>query len=417
MFDYVGFFGQRMAELRNSGQYRTFVEIERLAGRFPRALHHRPEGSREVTVWCSNDHLGMGQHPKVLAAMRAALDTSGAAAGGSRNISGTTPHHVALERELADLHGKESALTFITGYAANDAALYVLGKALPGCAFFSDRLNHASMIMAMRASGAERHIFAHNDPADLDRLLSAVDPARPKVVAFESIYSMDGDIAPMADLCAVAKRHHALVYVDEAHTVGMYGPEGAGMAALLGIDDEVTLLMGTLAKGYGTAGGYLAGPAAIVDAVRSLAPAFIFTLSMPPALAAGALASVRHLRAGDTERKLLHERAGLLKSLLRQAGIPLVSDESHIVPVLVGEVTRCRRLAQILLDRHGLYAQPINFPSVPRGAERLRINPSPVHRPADVHHFATVLDETWSELGLPRTGAARAVPAPAAAVG
>ncbi|MBO0654276.1 5-aminolevulinate synthase [Streptomyces triculaminicus] len=405
MFDYSGFFADRMDSLRKTGQYRTFVEIERLAGRFPRALHHRPSGPREVTVWCSNDHLGMGQHPAVLAAMRATLDASGAAAGGSRNISGTTPHHVALEREMADLHGKERALSFITGYAANDAALYVLGRTLPDCAFFSDRLNHASMILAMRASGAERHVFAHNDPADLDRRLSTVRRGRPKVVAFESVYSMDGDMAPMADLCAVAERHDALVYVDEAHTVGMYGPQGAGLAAQLGVADGVTVLMGTFAKGFGTAGGYLAGPDPVIDAVRSLAPAFIFTLSMPPALAAGALASVRHLRAGDTERELLHERAGLLKSLLRRSGIPLVSDESHIVPVLVGDVDKCRRLAGILLDRHALYAQPINFPSVARGSERLRINPSPVHRPEDVHHFADVLDRTWDELGLPRTPA------------
>ncbi|MFF4160138.1 5-aminolevulinate synthase [Streptomyces sp. NPDC001678] len=407
MFDYIGHFADRMEKLKESGQYRTFVEIERLAGRFPQALHHASQGTREVTVWCSNDHLGMGQHPDVLAAMRRTLDTSGAAAGGSRNISGTTPHHVALEREVADLHSKESALTFITGYAANDAALYVLGKALPDCVFFSDRLNHASMITAMRASGAERHVFDHNDPADLNRRLNDVRPGRPKVVAFESVYSMDGDAAPMAELCAVAQRHDAFVYVDEAHTVGMYGPEGAGMAAQLGVGDEVTLLMGTFAKGYGTAGGYVAGPGPVVDAVRSLAPAFIFTLSMPPALAAGALVSVRHLRRSDIERQGLHERARLLKTLLRDARIPLVSEQSHIVPVLVGDPDRCRELARILLERHRMYAQPINFPSVPRGTERLRINPSPVHQPLEVHRFADALRRCWDELDLPRTAPAR----------
>ncbi|WP_371495361.1 5-aminolevulinate synthase [Kitasatospora sp. NBC_00374] len=402
MFDYPGFFADRIEAIKESGQYRTFVEIERLAGSFPQALHHGPDGPREVTVWCSNDHLGMGQHPAVLRAMQATMLKSGAAAGGSRNISGTTPHHVALEREVADLHGTESALTFITGYAANDAALYVLGRHLPDPVFLSDRLNHASMILAMRASGAERRIFAHNDPADLDRLLRDVDPDRPKVVAFESVYSMDGDVAPMAELCAVARRHGALVYVDEAHTVGMYGPQGAGMAAQLGIGREVDLLMGTFAKGYGTAGGYLAGPAPLVDAVRSFAPAFIFTLSMPPALAAAALASVRHLRTSEEERRLLRRRSGLLKELLRDAGIPLVSDQSHIVPVLVGDAHRCRRLAGLLLERHAMYAQPINFPSVAAGTERLRINPSPVHRPDQVYALARALDRLWDELQLPR---------------
>ncbi|HWE89175.1 MAG TPA: 5-aminolevulinate synthase [Pseudonocardiaceae bacterium] len=410
MLDYRAFFADKIAEIRNSGQYRTFVEIERLAGRFPAALHHHENGPREITVWCSNDHLGMGQHPAVVGAMRRSIDRSGAAAGGSRNISGTNHTHVLLEREIAELHGKEQGLTFITGYAVNDAVLTVLGKLLPGVVFFSDELNHASIILPMRASRAERHIFRHNDPAHLADLLAATDPARPKVVVFESIYSMDGDIAPMVELCAVAKRHNALVYVDEAHSVAMYGPQGAGMAAQLGCADQVDLLMGTFAKGYGTAGGYLVGDAPILDAIRSFAPAFIFTLAMPPALAAAALASVRHLRESDNERILLHHRANMLKQLFTEARIPLVSMESHIVPVLVGDPHRCKELADRLLEDHLCYAQPINFPSVPRGTERLRINPSPVHNLAAVQHFVSAVDEVWDELRLPRT--ARIQPQP-----
>lgn len=402
MFDYEAYFSQQIEDLKASGQYRRFTKIERLAGRFPTALHHGPQGTQEVTVWCSNDHLGMGQHPEVLAAMHDVAARSGVAAGGSRNISGTTPHHIALEREIADLHGKEAALTFITGYAANDASLYVLGRMLPDCVFLSDRLNHASMITAMRASGAQRHIFHHNDPQHLEQILCALDPEQPKVVAFESIYSMDGDISRMEELCAVAKRNNALVYVDEAHTVGMYGPQGAGMAAQLGIGEDVTLLMGTFAKGYGTMGGYVAGPALMVDAIRSFAPAFIFTLSMPPALAAAAVTSVRHLRQSDQERRILHERARTLKDMLHQVGIPLVTDQSHIVPVLVGDAHKCIELSRILLDRYAIYAQPINFPSVAHGTERLRINPSPVHQPHHMHHFVQALDKTWSELGLSR---------------
>ncbi|WP_406504878.1 5-aminolevulinate synthase [Streptomyces sp. NBC_00212] len=412
MLDYRAFFTDKIAEIQANGQYRTFVEIERLAGRFPAAIHHHPDGPREITVWCSNDHLGMGQHPAVVAAMQGSIERSGAAAGGSRNISGTNRTHVLLEREIAELHNKERGLTFITGYAVNDAVLGVLGKLLPGVIFFSDEQNHASMILGMRATRAERRIFRHNDPAHLEELLAAADPEAPKVVAFESIYSMDGDVAPMPELCAVAKRHNALVYVDEAHSVGMYGPGGAGMAAQMGCADQVDLLMGTFAKGYGTAGGYVVGDGPVVDAVRSFAPAFIFTLAMPPALAAAALASVRHLRESDNERLLLHHRAGMLQGLFQEAGIPLVSTESHIVPVLVGDPHLCKRLADRLLDDHLCYAQPINFPSVPRGTERLRINPSPVHSPAAVRHFVSAVDEVWDELGLPR-----AAPVPKAAAG
>lgn len=401
-FDYTKFFEQRITDIKQSGRYRRFVEIERLAGRFPQAIHHRDGEMREITVWCSNDHLGMGQFPTVTEAMHKSINRSGVAAGGSRNISGNNHTHILLEREVAQLHRKEAGLTFITGYAVNDAVLGVLGKHLPGAVFFSDEQNHASMILGMRASRAERRIFRHNDPRHLDELLSSVEEDRPKIVAFESIYSMDGDIAPMNELCHVARRHGALVYVDEAHSVGMYGPEGSGMAAQLGCADQVDLLMGTFAKGYGTAGGYLTGPSPILDAIRSFAPAFIFTLAMPPALAAAALASVRHLRESDNERILLRHRAGLLQGLLAEAEIPMVSTESHIVPVLVGDPHKCQRLAEILLEEHRQYAQPINFPSVPEGTERLRINPSPVHSPAAVRKFADLLDDAWSRLELPR---------------
>lgn len=401
-FDYRAFFEQEIANLERSGRYRTFVEIERLAGRFPQAIHHRGDEIREITVWCSNDHLGMGQFPSVVEAMHRSINRSGVAAGGSRNISGNNHTHILLEREMAQLHRKEAGLTFITGYAVNDAVLGVLGKQLPDAVFFSDEQNHASMILGMRASRAERHIFRHNDPGHLAELLAGVAPDRPKIVAFESVYSMDGDIAPMNELCDVAERYGALVYVDEAHSVGMYGPEGAGMAAQLGCADRIDLLMGTFAKGYGTAGGYVTGPAPILDAIRSFAPAFIFTLAMPPALAAAALASVRHLRESDNERILLHHRAQLLQDLLADRAIPMVSMESHIVPVLVGDPHKCRRLADILLEDHRHYAQPINFPSVPQGTERLRINPSPVHSPAAVRRFAEILDRTWTQLDLPR---------------
>ncbi|MET9325261.1 5-aminolevulinate synthase [Tsukamurella sp. NPDC003166] len=402
-FDFTAHFQNRIDDIRADGRYRTFVEIERIAGRFPQALHHTPDGIREVTVWCSNDHLGMGQFPAVTAAMQKSIERSGVAAGGSRNISGTNHTHVLLEREVAELHRKEAGLTFITGYAVNDAVLGVLGTFLPDPVFFSDEQNHASMILGMRATKAERKIFRHNDPEHLDELLSQTAPDRPKVVAFESIYSMDGDIAPMAEICAVARRHGALTYVDEAHSVGMYGPEGSGMAAAQGCADQVDLLMGTFAKGYGTAGGYVTGPTAILDAIRSFAPAFIFTLAMPPALAAAALASVRHLRESENERILLHHRANLMQQLFAQRRIPLVSTESHIVPVLVGDPHKCKQLADILLYEHAEYAQPINFPSVPRGTERLRINPSPVHSPAAVRRFVDLVDATWTRLDLPRT--------------
>jgi 5-aminolevulinate synthase len=402
-FQYADHFQQKIAEIRADGRYRTFVELERLAGRFPQALHYTPDGgTREITVWCSNDHLAMGQHPAVIEAMHQSVTRSGIAAGGSRNISGNNHVLVQLESEVADLHGTEAGLTFITGYAANDAVLGVLGTCLPDPVFFSDEQNHASLILGMRASGAERKIFRHNDVGHLEQLLAESDPNRPRVVVFESVYSMDADIAPMAEICAVAKRFGALTYVDEAHSVGMYGPEGSGMAAALGCAHQVDLLMGTFAKGYGAAGGYVTGPAAILDVIRSLAPAFIFTIAMPPALAAAALASVRHLRKSNDERILLHRRAALMRELLGQRRIPMVSTESHIVPVLVGDPHKCKQLADVLLYEHAQYAQPINFPSVPRGTERLRVTPSPRHSPSAVRHFVEHVDKAWTEFGLPR---------------
>lgn len=401
--DVVDYFQHKMAEVRADGHYRTFVGIERLAGRFPQALHHTPDGSiREVTVWCSNDQLGMGQHPAVMAAMHKSIARSGVAAGGASNISGTNHTHVQLEREIADLHRKEAGLAFITGHAASEAVLGVLGTVLPDPVFFSDEHNHASMIRAMCATKAERNIFRHNDVDHLERLLADSDPDRPRIVVFESLYSMDADIAPVAEICAVAKRFGALTYVDEAHSVGMYGPEGSGMAAALGCAGQVDLLMGTFANGYGAAGGYVTGPAVILDAIRSFAPAFIVTTAMPPPLAAAALASVRHLRESDNERILLHHRAALMKDLFRQRRIPMVSTETHIVPVLVGDPHKCKLLADGLLHEHAQYVQPINFPSVSCGTERLRITPSPLHTPSAVRRFVDHIDRAWSEFELPR---------------
>jgi 5-aminolevulinate synthase len=400
--DVVDYFQHKIAEIRADGRYRTFVGIERLAGRFPQARHHTPNGGiREVTVWCGNDHLGMGQHPTVMAAMHKSMVRSGVAAGGSRHILGNHTH-VQLEREIADLHRKEAGLTFATGYAAGEAILGVLGTVLPDPVFFSDEHNHASMIRAMGATKAERKTFRHNDVEHLEQLLADSDPDRPRIVVFESLYSMDADIAPIAEVCAVAKRFGALTYIDEAHSVGMYGPEGSGMAAALGCADQVDLLVGTFARGYGVAGGYVAGPAAILDAIRSFAPTCIVTIAMPPPLAAAALASVRHLRESDNERILLHHRAALMKDMFRQRRIPMVSTETHIVSALVGDPHKCKQLADGLLHEHGQYVQPINFPSVSRGAERLRITPSPLHSPSAVRRFVDHIHQAWSEFELPR---------------
>ncbi|MEQ8586193.1 MAG: 5-aminolevulinate synthase [Thalassobaculaceae bacterium] len=402
--DYEGYFRDQLDALRGEGRYRVFTDIERHRGAFPRATRYRDgaDPAGEVTVWCSNDYLGMGQYPDVLAAMHDALDRSGAGAGGTRNISGTTHDHVLLEAELADLHGKEAGLLFTSGYVSNWAALGTLASKMPGCVVLSDASNHASMIEGIRHSRAEKVIWQHNDPEDLNRKLAALDPARPKLVAFESVYSMDGDIAPIAEICDVAEAHGAMTYLDEVHAVGLYGPRGGGISERDGLTDRLTVIEGTLGKAFGVMGGYIAASEALCDFVRSFASGFIFTTALPPAVAAGARASIRHLKTSDVERETQRDRVARVRAGLDAAGIPHLANPSHIVPVMVGDAIQAKRISDELLDEFGIYVQPINYPTVPRGTERLRLTPSPSHSDADIDHLVTSLGTIWARSGLKR---------------
>ena len=400
--DFDKFFAGELASVRDEGRYRVFTEIERHRGAFPHATRYVADGTQDVTVWCSNDYLGMGQHPKVLDAMHKVLDECGAGAGGTRNISGTNHHHVLLERELADLHGKESALLFTSGYVSNWAGLGTLASRIPDCVVFSDALNHASMIEGIRHSRAERRIWKHNDPADLDWHLSQFPADRPKLVAFESVYSMDGDIAPIAEILDVCEKHGAMSYIDEVHAVGLYGPRGGGIAEREGLMDRITVIEGTLGKAFGVMGGYIAASSDLVDFVRTFASGFIFSTALPPAVAAGACASIKHLKQSDSEREQQRDRVATVRRKLDMLGIPHLPNPSHIIPVMVGDAKKCKMISDWLMDNHGIYVQPINYPTVPRGTERLRITPSPVHSDGDIDRLIHALSDIWSQCELAR---------------
>ncbi len=401
-FPYRSRLREALAGLKHEGRYRIFADIVRLCGGYPGAEFYADRNRRPVTVWCSNDYLGMSQHPKVIAAMHDAIDAAGAGTGGTRNISGTTHYHVELETELAELHGKEAALLFTSGYISNDATLSTLTKLLPGLVIFSDALNHASMIEGIKRGGGLKRVFRHNDLDDLEAQLRETDPSVPKLIAFESVYSMDGDFGRIAEICDLAEKYGALTYLDEVHGVGLYGPRGAGVAARDGVMDRVDIIEGTLAKAYGVMGGYIAGDTALVDCIRSFASGFIFTTSLPPAIAAGVLASIRHLKSSDAERLSLQERAARLKRLLGEAGLPVMDSPSHIVPVFVGDAALCKSVSDALLDDYAIYVQPINFPTVPRGAERLRFTPSPNHTDAMMETLVSALDQVWTAHRLKR---------------
>jgi 5-aminolevulinate synthase len=394
--DYSSHLSAALDSIRREGRYRVFADVKRRRGSFPTASHVTPLGSKPIVVWCSNDYLGMGQHPKVIAAMHEAIDSVGAGSGGTRNISGTTHYHVELENELADLHGKEQALLFTSAYVANEAALSTLVKLLPGCVIFSDEKNHASMIEGIRHGGGEKRIFRHNDVADLEAKLKQFPKGTPKIIAFESVYSMDGHIAPIDAICDLAEKYNALTYLDEVHAVGLYGPRGGGIAERDNVAHRVDIINGTLAKGFGVMGGYIAGTRDLCDAIRSFAPGFIFTTSLAPAIAAGALASIRHLKSSSVERGHHQERAAALKARLSAAGLPLFQNQSHIVPVLIGDPVHCKQVTDALLEHYGIYAQPINYPTVPRGTERIRLTPSPQHTDAQMDDLVSALSELWA---------------------
>ena len=400
--DFENIFKAKLATLHEGGNYRVFAELGRQSGNFPQAKRYIDGNIQDVTVWCSNDYLGMGQNPKIRDAMHEAIDRYGAGAGGTRNISGTNHEHVLLEKELADWHGKSSALIFTSGYVSNWAALGTLGSAIDGCVIFSDALNHASMIEGIRHSRAEKQIWKHNDPKDLDRLLSQYGPEVPKLVAFESVYSMDGDIAPIAEICDVADKHGAMTYLDEVHAVGLYGPRGAGIAEREGIMDRLTVIEGTLGKAVGVMGGYIAASENLCDFVRSFASGFIFTTAIPPAIAAGATASIKHLKTSEIERVRQKQRVAQLRSLLDAKGIPHMNNPSHIVPVIVGDAAKCKYLSDLLMDQYGIYVQPINYPTVPKGTERLRFTPTPLHSDDDMNRLVNALSDLWSQCALSR---------------